>query len=146
MAKFGIVGVMALVVDVGAFNVLRYVDIRGLSIGSEGSLYDKPITAKIISAILATMFAYAANRWWTFRDRGGSGLVREVALFFLLNAVASLIAVACLGVSHYLLRLDNAVADNLSANVIGLALGTMFRWWSYRRWVFPEAEPLTEAA
>lgn len=146
MAKFGMVGVMALVVDVGAFNALRYVDIRGLSIGSEGWLYDKPITAKVISAVLATMFAYAANRWWTFRDRGGSGLVREVALFFLLNGIASLIAVACLGLSHYALGLDTPTADNISANVIGLALGTMFRWWSYRRWVFPEANPLPEAA
>lgn len=141
MAKFGMVGVMALVIDIGAFNALRYVDIRGLAIDDEGWLSDKPITAKVISAILATMFAYAANRWWTFRDRGGSGLVREVALFFLLNGIASLIAVACLGISHYALGLDNPTADNASANVIGLALGTMFRWWSYRRWVFPEASP-----
>jgi hypothetical protein len=29
----------------------------------------------------------------------------------------------------------------VAANVIGLALGTMFRFWSYRRWVFPELLP-----
>lgn len=143
MAKFGAVGIMALVVDVGLFNALRYVQLaaatEGQLAGSSGWLADRPITAKVISAAVATLFAYAANRWWTFRDRAGSGRLREVGLFFLLNAVASLIAVACLGVSHYLLRLDNAMADNLSANVIGLALGTMFRWWSYRRWVFPAA-------
>ncbi len=147
MAKFGAVGVMALIVDVGTFNALRYVDLHGIAVhgasstssASSGWMSDRPLTAKVISAALATLFAYAANRWWTFRDRGGSGRLREVGLFFLLNAIASLIAVACLGVSHYLLRLDNAMADNLSANVIGLALGTMFRWWSYRRWVFPAA-------
>ena len=48
-----------------------------------------------------------------------------------------LIALACLWFSHYALGLDNAVADNISANVIGLGLGTLFRFWSYRRWVFP---------
>ena len=137
MAKFGLVGVMALVVDVGTFNLLMYADVASRSVG-EGWLNDKPITAKVISAVLATAFAYAANRWWTFRDRGGSGLIREVALFFLLNGIASFIAVVCLWGSHYGLGLDNATADNLSANVIGLALGTMFRWWSYRRWVFTE--------
>lgn len=132
--KFGIVGLAALVVDIGAFNALRYLGPAG-----EGALYDRPITAKVLSAILATTFAYAANRWWTFRDRGGNGFLREYALFFLLNAIASGIAVACLGLSHYGLGLDSPLADNISANVIGLAMGTMFRWWSYRRWVFPEA-------
>lgn len=132
--KFGLVGLAALVVDIGAFNALRYLGPAG-----EGALYDRPITAKVVSAILATTFAYAANRWWTFRDRGGSGYVREYVLFFLLNAMASGIAVACLGVSHYGLGLDSPMADNISANVIGLAIGTMFRWWSYRRWVFPES-------
>ncbi|MSW42688.1 MAG: GtrA family protein, partial [Actinobacteria bacterium] len=42
------------------------------------------------------------------------------------------------------------LADNVSANVIGLGLGTIFRFWSYRRWVFPEvvsaeADELTSA-
>ncbi len=148
MAKFGAVGVMALIVDVGTFNALRYVDLHGIAVhgassassASSGWMADRPLTAKVISAALATLFAYAANRWWTFRDRGGSGRLREVGLFFLLNAIASLIAVGCLGLSHYGLGLDNPTADNISANVIGLGLGTMFRWWSYRRWVFPATE------
>ena len=41
-------------------------------------------------------------------------------------------------ISHYLLGLDSALADNISANVVGLVLGTLFRFWSYRKWVFPE--------
>jgi hypothetical protein len=32
---------------------------------------------------------------------------------------------------------DSALADNISANVVGLALGTAFRFWSYRKFVFP---------
>jgi putative flippase GtrA len=136
-AKFGIVGLSALVVDVGAFNLLRFVSLQPGSPG-EGLFYDRPLTAKAISAILATTFAYGANRWWTFRDRGGTSVGREYLLFFLLNGIASGIAVGCLGVTHYLLQWTSPTADNISANVLGLALGTMFRWWSYRKWVFPQ--------
>ena len=39
------------------------------------------------------------------------------------------------------------IASTTGANVIGLGLGTLFRFWSYRRWVFPEdAEAADEAA
>jgi putative flippase GtrA len=41
-------------------------------------------------------------------------------------------------ISHYLLDFTSTLADNIAANVIGLGLGTAFRFWSYRRWVFPE--------
>ena len=130
IAKFGVVGLVALVVDVGLFNLLRFA-------GGAGPLYDNPLTATVISVLVATVVAYAGNRYWTFRHRGRSTVPREFALFVVLNGVAMLIALACLWFSHYALGLDNAVADNISANVIGLGLGTLFRFWSYRRWVFP---------
>jgi putative flippase GtrA len=131
IAKFGIVGLIALVVDVGLFNILRYA-------GGEGPLYDKPLTAKIISVIVATTVAYIGNRIWTFSDRGRTGVAREYLLFFVLNGVALLITLSCLWFSHYALGLTSPLADNISANIIGLGLGTLFRFWSYRKWVFPE--------
>ncbi len=127
IAKFGIVGLSAFVIDVGLFNLLLY----------GGILTDRPITSKIVSVAAATTFAYFANRYWTFRHRGRTHMGREYLLFFALNGVAMVISVSCLWVSHYVLGLDSALADNISANVIGLALGTLFRFWSYRRWVFP---------
>lgn len=127
IAKFGIVGGLAFVIDVGLFNVLLY----------GGVLTDRPITSKIVSVAAATTFAYFANRFWTFRHRGRTHMGREYALFFALNGAAMVISVACLWVSHYVLGLDSALADNISANVVGVALGTLFRFWSYRKWVFP---------
>ena len=127
IAKFGIVGGMAFVIDVGLFNLLLY----------GGVLTDRPITSKIVSVAVATTFAYFANRYWTFRHRGRTHMGREYLLFFLLNGAAMVISVSCLYVSHYILGLDSALADNISANVVGVALGTLFRFWSYRRWVFP---------
>ena len=90
-----------------------------------------------MSVAAATTFAYFGNRFWTFRHRGRTNMGREYLLFFVLNGVAMLISVGCLWVSHYLLGLTSPLADNISANVIGLGLGTLFRFWSYRRWVFP---------
>ena len=131
IAKFGVVGLVALVVDVGLFNLLRFA-------GGEGPFYDKPLTAKAISVVVATTVAYIGNRIWTFSDRGRTNYAREYILFFVLNGIALLITLGCLWFSHYALGLTGPLADNISANVIGLGLGTLFRFWSYRKWVFPE--------
>lgn len=132
LAKFGVVGAVAYLVDLITFNVLR-----------SGAMDDRPLTAKIISTVAATTVAFVGNRHWTFRHRERAGLRREYVLFFVLNAVGLAIALGCLGVSHYLLNFTSPLADNISANVIGMALGTVFRFWSYRRFVFP-AIPVLE--
>ena len=132
MAKFGVVGLVALVVDVGLFNLLLY--------HGGAPMYGKPIRAKIVSVAVATVVSYIGNRFWTFRHRDRVGSAREYVLFFLLNGVGMAIAVGCLAFSHYALGLTSQLADNIAANVIGLGLGTLFRFWAYRRWVFPEFE------
>lgn len=136
VAKFGVIGLIALVIDVGIFNLLMY--------AGSGLLADKPLTAKVISVAFATTFAYFGNRFWTFRTRGRTSYAREYVLFFALNIIAMGIALACLWFSHYALGLDSALADNISANVVGLVLGTLFRFWSYRKWVFPEVDEVTD--
>lgn len=135
VAKFGTVGAVAFVIDVGLFNILR-----------AGVLADSPLTAKTISVIVATTFAFVANRHWTYRDRARTGYGRETALFFATNAAALLISWACLAFTHYLLGLDSQLADNISGNVIAVALGTMFRFWVYRTWVFPAEDPVSSSA
>jgi putative flippase GtrA len=128
-AKFGIVGAAGLVVVVGVFNLLR----SGLDVA--------PVPAKVIATSLAMLVAYAGNRYWTWRDRDRRRMTHDSVLFFLFNGIALLIETSCLAVSHYVLDLDSVLADNVSGNGIGFALGTAFRFWSYRRWVFPESGP-----
>jgi putative flippase GtrA len=137
-AKFGVVGSIGFIVDVGVFNLLRFA-------GDPGLLENKPLTAKAISVTVATFVTYLGNRHWTWSERERSGARREVALFFLLNGIGMAIALCCLAISHYLLGLDSPLADNISANVVGLALGMLFRFWSYRTFVFrrhPEDQAL----
>lgn len=129
---FGTVGAVSAVVDVGGSNALHF----GTGLG--------PLTAKTLSTVAATLVAYAGNRLWTFRHRERGTVVRRCLAFFTffaLNAVGMAIALLCLGSTRYGLGLAGPVAYNLSANVVGIGLGTAFRYWSYRRWVFPEHRP-----
>ena len=137
LGKFGAVGLVAYVIDLAIFNLLRFS-------GGEGLLYNKPLTAKVFSALAATTFAYFGNRHWTFKDRARSSFRREYVLFFVINGGGMVISLVCLGLSHYVLGLESALADNISANVIGLVLGTVFRFWGYHNWVFPDDVSSTE--
>jgi putative flippase GtrA len=123
--KFGVVGAANVVVDVAVFNLLR--DPLG------------PLGAKAVSTSVAITSSFLANRHWTWADRPRQSVGRQYVLFFVLSGVGLLIAEACLAVSHYGLGLTSATADNLSANVVGLAAAMVFRFWAYRRWVFPAA-------
>ena len=138
MLKFGMVGAVAFVIDFGGYNLLVHgPGLLGL-VGegtTEGILHDKPLTAKIISAIAATLVAWLGNRLWTFRHRRNRPAAHELALFVFFNAVAMVISVLCLGFSRYVLHLESQLADNLT-NIFGIALGTLFRFWSYRKFVF----------
>jgi putative flippase GtrA len=133
LAKFGTVGALAFVVDVAIFNLVLH-------------LSNKPLTSKIVSTLVAATLAFILNRAWSFRHRERTSVHREYSMFFILNAVGLLIAVSCLGLSHYVLGLDSKLADNISANGIGVALGTLFRFWSYRRYVWMAPAAVEEAA
>jgi putative flippase GtrA len=128
-SKFLTVGAVAYVVDFGVFNLLRFA-------GEFAPLASKPLTAKVISAFLATLVAYFGNKNWTYASRKGQERRKEIIWFFGLNMVAMVIAVVCLWFSHYVLGLDSALADNISANFIGVGLGTLFRFVTYRKFVF----------
>jgi putative flippase GtrA len=119
---------MAYVVAVGGFNLLVHLD--------SAPLKSKPLTASILSGALSILVAYFGNRHWTWKERQRSGASREITLFFIINLISLSFTVICLAISRYILGFDSAVADNISANIIGVGIGTLFRFWSYRTIVF----------
>lgn len=133
-SAFLVVGVVALAMDIGLYNLL----VHG---GDPGVLAGSPLTAKTLSVTASTTLAYVGNRFWTYRHRPRGAVAREYALFVVLSAVALGIALACLAFSRYVLDLTSVLADNVAANLVGLALGTAFRFLSYRRWVFRPEPP-----
>lgn len=132
-SRFGVVGLVAFIVDLSAYNVLVF----GVPGGdSPGPLGDGPLMAKTITVAIGTVVAWTGNRFWTFRHRRRERVWREFGLYVMFNAVGLLITLAVLGTSRYILGFDSQLADNISGNGIGLVLATMFRFWSYRTFVF----------
>lgn len=139
IAKFGIVGVFAFAVDVGGYNFLVFGPHIRSMIGHEatvGIMNGTPIRAKVISVTAATLVAWLGNRYWTFRHRRRPSARHELALFAVFNVVGMVIALGCLAFSRYVLGLHSQLADNISGNAVGLVLGTLFRFWAYRTFVF----------
>ncbi|WP_150239329.1 GtrA family protein [Nocardiopsis quinghaiensis] len=126
VGKFGSVGAVAYAVQLGTTNLLW--SVAGAA----------PLTGQVVGTLCSIAVAFVGNRFWTFSDRARTGYGRETVLFLTMNGVGMLIQLACLGVSVYVLDLDGPLARNVAGNVVGVGLGTFFRFFSYRTWVFPE--------
>jgi putative flippase GtrA len=135
LIKFAIVGGTTFIIDSAIFYTLK------LTI-----LEPKPVTAKVIAGIVAVIASYVLNREWSFRDRGGRERHHEALLFFAFSGVGVLLSMAPLWISSYVLQLRvptvsltlENIADFISAYIIGNLLQMGFRFWAFRRWVFPD--------
>lgn len=130
LARFGVVGAIGFVVDTGLFNVLR------ATVLGPDNVHAGPVIAKVVSTTVAIFVNWMGNRYWTFRDQRRTVAAREGVEFVVVSLGGMAISLGCLGVSHYLLGFTSAFADNVSGNGIGLVLGTAFRFWLYRVWVY----------
>ena len=119
--KFATIGGFVYLFDIGIFNALHHIG---------------PFKAKAISSIIAITIAYLANRHWTYRGYDKERLHKEYILFLSINLLSMGLALVCLFISHSLLGFHSLFADNISANVLGVFLGTVFRFYGYRTWVF----------
>ncbi|WP_435298375.1 GtrA family protein [Timonella sp. A28] len=133
LIKFGFVGGLGFIVDLGVFNLLQH--------GPLAPLDGKPVTAKIFSVSVAMVVTWLGNRLWTFSKHRTATRVREFVGFVIVNIGGMAIAVLCLWISNYVLGFTSPLADNISANGIGLFLGTAFRYFAYKYLIFTGSEP-----
>lgn len=124
ISAFGVLGVVNLFVDVGLFNLMHF----RIGLG--------PTTSNIISTSVATTLSYFGNRHWSFSHRARTGLRREYALFFAINLIALGISSVVIAFTFYVVGAHSAFALNV-AKFVGIGIGTVFRFWSYKRFVFP---------
>jgi len=140
LSRFGLVGLVGLVIDVAVFNVLL------LTVLSAQEVHEGPLIAKTISTSIAIVANWLGNRYWTFGATKRHWL-REGIEFAIVSLGGMAISLGCLWVSHYALHFTSQLADNIATNVVGLALGTAFRFTLYRLWVFRGVgEPVETAA
>jgi putative flippase GtrA len=134
IAKFGVVGAIGFVVQLGVQNALW----PGHGIG--------PLTAVVIAYAVATVVTFIGNRHWAFRHRKGGGLGQESVLFVLLNVVGIFIQVGVVALVVHGIHMTDRLSYN-AATIVGIGIGTMFRLFTYRRFVFralPVASPAEE--
>ncbi|MDG3009923.1 GtrA family protein [Rhodococcus sp. D2-41] len=135
LIKFLMVGGTTFVVTTVLFYVLK------LTI-----LSTKPVTANVIAVLVATILSYVLNREWAFQERGGRESTHEALLFFLISGIGLAINQIPLWISSYVFDLRTPdvslttenIADFISGMILGTLLATVFRWWAFRRFVFPE--------
>ncbi|ACU40179.1 GtrA family protein [Actinosynnema mirum DSM 43827] len=143
LLKFALVGGTCFVIDTAIFFALK-----------STVLLEKPVTAKIVATLVATIVSYVLNREWSFKTRGGRERHHEAALFFLVNGIGIVLNSMPLWVSRYLFhlqepevsRLVQEVSDFASAQIIGTLIGMAFRWYGYKKWVFPDEGARTPRA
>jgi putative flippase GtrA len=117
--KFLVVGAIGTIVTFGVANLLRHIG---------------DYKAVTVATIVATIVTYLGNRYWSFNKRQGQGTLRESIIFLILNGVGLLIYYGCIGLTD-LAGLHSRAWYNV-ALVVGTGLGTLFRFWSYRKWVW----------
>ena len=135
IAAFGLIGIINLVLDTALFNLLLSWNI-GLG----------PNSASLVSTCVTTLLAYFGNRYLSFSHRARSGFARETTFFFAVNLFALVVGQLILALFAYPLHYKH---DVLVMNVVRLGtivIGTVFRFWAYKRFVFLAPQPPGEDA
>ncbi|MDT0609919.1 GtrA family protein [Streptomyces lancefieldiae] len=135
VVKFGAVGGVGVLVNLLVFNLVRHV--TDLQV----------VRASIVATVVAIVFNYLGFRYFTYRDRDKSRRTREMSLFLLFSALGLVIENGVLYTATYGFGWDSPLQSNVF-KFLGIGIGTLFRFWSYRSWVFralPAREPVTRA-
>lgn len=132
-AKFLTVGGVATLVAFVIFNGL----VHGY-FGSPAPMSNLPLVAFVIANMVGMVVSYRGSRSWAFRDREAVGPAGGRVAYFVINTASMAIPLLCLAFSRYVLSYEDPVSDNISANVIGLGLGTLARFWAIRTFIFKE--------
>jgi len=131
IAKFGAVGAVGVLVNIGVFNWVRH------------STDLHTVRASIVATMVSIVFNYVGFRYFTYRDRDKAGRTKELSLFLLFSAVGLVIENGVLYTATYGFHWDSQLQSNVF-KFLGIGIATLFRFWSYRTWVF-RALPAREA-
>jgi putative flippase GtrA len=123
-AKFAVVGIAGVFVTNAIYDVLY------LHCGAG------PVTSATIATAVAAIATYLGNRYWSFRARQRTGVVREIAIFAVLNGIGMLLQDAIVAANSYLLHAGHDKLAVFMALNFGIAVATLFRFWSYRQFVW----------
>jgi len=133
LARFGVVGVAGIVVNLGVFNALRLGPLGPDD--SVGGNDDRVVTAKVLATVVSILFAWVAHRGWTFKGQQRHRPAKELALFGAVNAVAIVVEAGLVALTHHGFGWTSLLADNASS-LVGIGLGTIVRYFGFTAFVF----------
>jgi len=114
------------------FNFL----VHGFTTGHRAPLADHVILAYVLANTVGMVVSYRGSRNWAFRDRPPRHADGGRAAFVAINLATMSLPIGCLWISRNMLGLDDPYSDNISANVIGLFMGLVARFYLFRTFVF----------
>jgi putative flippase GtrA len=123
VAAFGMVGAIGFVVQIGLFNLLFHHNFG-------------PLTSNGIAVPVATLVTYVGNRYLSFSHRARTSVGREAGFFFGINGIAFVFSELLIALFAYPFGYKNDTFVLNIVNLIGIGIGTVFRFWSYKRFVF----------
>ena len=132
VGRFLAVGGLATLVALLLFNLL----VHGFNTEHRALLSDHVILAYVLANTVGMMISYRGSRSWAFRDRPPRQADGGRLAFVLINVGTMALPIGCLWVSRNVLGLDDPISDNISANVLGLFLGLVARFYLFRALVF----------
>ncbi|MGI8679260.1 MAG: GtrA family protein [Jatrophihabitans sp.] len=124
IAAFGVIGALAFAIDIGLFTWLTQAEHLGA------------LKSKAISTLVSTAFAYFGNRHLSFSHRARTSIGRETSSFFGINLVTLVFSELVLALFVYVFGYDHASTTVFVVNIATIGLGTLFRFWAYKRFVF----------
>ncbi len=124
VTAFGLVGSLAFVIDIGLFTWLTHA--AGLG----------ALKSKAVSTVVSTTFAYFANRHLSFSHRARTSIGRETSFFFGINLITLVFSELTLALFIYGFGYGHSSAMVSAVNIVTIGLGTVFRFWAYKRFVF----------
>jgi putative flippase GtrA len=146
VSRFLAVGLVATIVAIVIFNFL----VHGFTTADRAPLNDQPELAYLIANGIGMLISFRGTTQWAFRDRTPRHADGGVVAFTAINVATMAIPMACLWVSRDLMRLDDPISDNVSANVVGLLLANATRFVLFRQFVFPHGgrrqEPVVQSS
>lgn len=123
LVRFGAVGGLGVGVNLAVFNLCRAV--TSLPV----------VRCSVVATGVAIVFNYLGFRYFTYRNLERRGHARKFALFSFFSAVGLVIENGVLYVATYGFGWDSTLWNNVF-KITGIASATLFRFWSYRTWVF----------
>jgi putative flippase GtrA len=115
-AKFAVIGVVGVFITNAVYDLC--------SSTSAWARLNPPRSPTVVAAIAT----YLGNRYWSFRTRQRTGVVRQIIIFAVLNGIGLLIQDAAVAFNYYLLHLGHDKPAGFIALNTGILLATVFRF------------------